>query len=254
MEEKVFYNSTDGTKLCGLISKVNNSKEIIILCHGLISNKESKNFNALVKELQLNNINSFRFDFRGIGESGSDFVDMTPTKEVADLEATISYIKNLGYEKINLLGTSFGGSIVALLNYKEYNYINSIIFWYSALDYLYNIDNNYYFSISNKEIADKKGFVEIINKKSYKLGKDLFKEVYSLIPYKNIINLDLPILFVHGLKDETVPSDLSVKVSKMCKKAQLELIKNGTHSFRDDNNSLKKAIDVTVAFIKTVNL
>ena len=47
-----------------------------------------------------------------------------------------------------------------------------------------------------------------------------------------------------------VPYELSVKVSKMCKNARLELIENGTHTFDNDINALKKAIDVTIKFIK----
>ena len=169
MEEKIFYNSTDNIKLCGLLSKVNNNKEIVILCHGLISNKESKGFNTLVKELQLNNINSFRFDFRSRGESTGNFIEMT------------------------------------------------------------NRNND-----------------------SFKLGKELYKEVYNLVPYKNIIDLEIPILFVHGLNDEIVPYELSIKVSKMCKMAKLELIENGNHSFKSDISTLNKAVDVTLDFIQKI--
>ena len=60
----------------------------------------------------------------------------------------------------------------------------------------------------------------------------------------------MPILFVHGLIDNMVPYELSVKVSKMCKNARLELIENGTHTFDNDINALNKAIDVTIDFIE----
>ena len=254
MEEKIFYNSTDNIKLCGLLSKVNNNKEIVILCHGLISNKESKGFNTLVKELQLNNINSFRFDFRSRGESTGNFIEMTPTKEVSDLEATVNYLRELGYEKIILLGSSFGGSIVSLFDYEKYDCIKGIILWYSALDYMVFTDNNSFFSKENKDIVDKCGYFEMTNRNndSFKLGKELYKEVYNLVPYKNIIDLEIPILFVHGLNDEIVPYELSIKVSKMCKMAKLELIENGNHSFKSDISTLNKAVDVTLDFIQKI--
>ena len=35
MEEKIFYESTDNIKLCGLLSVVNDNKKIVILAHGL---------------------------------------------------------------------------------------------------------------------------------------------------------------------------------------------------------------------------
>ena len=84
----------------------------------------------------------------------------------------------------------------------------------------------------------------------FKLGKDLYKEVYEIVPYESLIKVDLPILFVHGLIDNMVPYELSVKVSKMCKNARLELIENGTHTFDNDINALNKAIDVTIDFIE----
>lgn len=48
MEEKIFYESTDNIKLCGLLSVVNDNKKIVILAHGLNGDKTSDNFNALV--------------------------------------------------------------------------------------------------------------------------------------------------------------------------------------------------------------
>ena len=76
--------------------------------------------------------------------------------------------------------------------------------------------------------------------------------MYSLVPYKNIINLDLPILFVHGLKDTIVPYESSVKISKMCKNSQLELIKNGNHSFTNNKKAMNEAINVTTKYIKNI--
>lgn len=86
MEEKIFYESTDNIKLCGLLSVVNDNKKIVILAHGLNGDKTSDNFNALVGKLQDYKINSFRFDFRAHGESTGNDYEMTPLKEVEDLE------------------------------------------------------------------------------------------------------------------------------------------------------------------------
>ena len=115
MEEKIFYESTDNIKLCGLISVVNDDKKIVILAHGLNGDKTSDNFNALVGKLQDYKINSFRFDFRGHGESTGNDYEMTPTKEVKDLEKSIEILDKRGFEEIIILGSSFGASIVSLI-------------------------------------------------------------------------------------------------------------------------------------------
>ena len=254
MERKIYYESTDNIKLCGLLNTVNNDKKIVILCHGFYSNKYSTGFNKLVKKLQSLNINSFRFDFRGLGESSGQFVETTPLKELADLESTIEYVISLGYQDIVLLGTSFGGSIVSQLEYKKYPSIKALVLWYSVLDYQEFAKTNEELSKEKKEIADKQGYYEKTNSKGtiFKIGKDFYNEVCSLVPYKNIINLDLPILFVHGLKDTIVPYESSVKISKMCKRPQLELIKNGNHSFTNNKKAMNEAINVTTKYIKNI--
>ena len=254
IEEKIFYDSSDNIKLCGLLSKVNDSNKIVILCHGLKADKTERNsFSAFVKKIQDSNINSFRFDFRGHGESYGNDYEMTPTKEVQDLENTIEFLNNKGYSEIIILGASFGGSIISLIDYNKFNSVKGLISWYGALDYLATIEEDKFFSKEHKEIAERNGYYEIISKrtgKSFKLGYELYKEIYSIVPYKKLIDVNLPILFVHGLCDKMVPYELSVKVSKMCKNSELELIENGDHTFDNNINALNKAIDVSVEFIK----
>ena len=254
MEEKIFYNSTDNITLCGLLSKVNNSEKIVVLCHGLNGDKTERNsFNPFVKKLQNQNINSFRFDFRAHGEStGNDF-EMKPTKEVEDLEKTIEYLNRKGYSEIVLLGASFGGSIISLLDYTKFDCIKGLICWYGALDYSNTIEAEGFFSKEHRDIAEKEGWYEVKSKRTgkiFRLGKELYDEVYKIIPYKSLINVELPILFVHGLIDNMVPYESSIKISKMCKNARLELIENGTHTFDNDINALNNAINVSVNFIK----
>ena len=256
MENKEYYNSTDNIKLCGLLSKVNNSDKIVVLCHGLNGDKtERKSFNLFVEKLQDNNINSFRFDFRAHGESTGVDYEMTPTKEVKDLETTLNMLNKKGFENIVILGASFGGSIISLLDFNKYNCIKGLICWYGALDYFSTIEAEGFFSEEHRNIADKDGWFEVKSKRTgkiFRLGKDLYKEVYQIVPYESLIKVELPILFVHGLIDNMVPYELSVKVSKMCKNSKLELIENGSHTFDNDINALNKAIDVSVCFIKEV--
>ena len=254
MEEKIYYGSTDNVKLCGLISKVNDSDKIVVLCHGLNGNKTERNsFTTFVQKLQKANINSFRFDFRAHGEStGNDF-EMKPTKEVEDLEKTIEYLNSNGFNEMIILGASFGGSIVSLLDYNKYPCIKGLICWYSVVDFQATIEEEGFLSKEHREVAEKNGWFEIKSQRTgriFRLGKVFYDEVYKIVPYENLIKTDLPILFVHGLIDDMVPYELSVKTAKMCKNAKVELIENGSHTFANDINALNKAIDVSVDFIK----
>ena len=253
-EKKIYYDSTDNIKLCGLLSRMNDSDKIVVLCHGLNGDKtERKSFNILVEKLQEQNINSFRFDFRAHGESTGNDYEMTPTKEVSDLEKTIELLKSKGFNSIILLGASFGGSIISLMDYKKFNMVKALICWYGAIDYFATIEAENFFSEEHRKIAEQNGFYEVTSKRTgrvFRLGLPLYEEVYKIVPYKSLIEVNLPILFVHGLIDNMVPFQLSERISKLCKNSTLELIENGTHTFDNDINALNKAIDVSIDFIK----
>lgn len=256
IEEKVYYDSTDNIKLCGLLSRVNDNNKIVVLCHGLNGNKTERNsFTAFVKELQEQKTNSFRFDFRAHGESTGIDYEMKPTKEVEDLEKTIEYLNSIGFDEIVLLGASFGGSIISLLDYSKYSSIKGLICWYGAIDYMATIEAEQFFSKEHRDIANKNGWFEVKSKRTgkvFRLGKNLYDEVYKIVPYESLIKVELPILFVHGLIDNMVPYELSVRVSKMCKNAKLELIENGTHTFDNDVNALDEAIEVSIEYAKEI--
>jgi len=55
----------------------------------------------------------------------------------------------------------------------------------------------------------------------------------------NSINLNIPIVLFHGLKDEVVPLRFSKKILKNCKKATKKLIK-----IKNGNHSLSRKIDL----------
>lgn len=255
-EEKIFYDSTDNIKLCGLLSIMNDTDKIVVLCHGLNGDKtERKSFNAFTQKLQEQKINSFRFDFRAHGESTGIDYEMTPTKEVKDLEKTIEMLNVRGFNEIVVLGASFGGSIISLMDYSKFKSIKGLICWYGAIDYSATIEAEGFFAEEHRKIAEDKGYYEVTSKRTgkvFRLGLPLYNEIYTIQPYKSLIKVDLPILFVHGLIDNMVPYELSVKISKLCKNAKLELIENGTHTFDNDINALNKAIDVSIDFAKEI--
>lgn len=255
MEEKFYYDSTDEIKLCGLLSKVNNNDSIVILCHGLKATKHKEGFDTLVELLQKNNINSFRFDFRSHGESTGNQYDMTPLKEVEDVEATIKLLDGMNYKRIFLLGASFGAGTIALLDINKYKSIKGLISWYGCLDYFATIEEDEFFSDEHMQIAKENGYYETVSKRSgnsFKLGIKLYEEIQNLVPYKNLIEEDIPVLFVHGTSDKMIPYTLSEKVNELCKNSNIELIEDGEHAFSNNKDALTKACNATIEFIKKV--
>lgn len=250
-EEKIYYNSTDNIKLCGLLSTPIDNDTIIILCHGLRGDKnENHAFTSLTEKLIENKINSFRFDFRSHGESTGLEYEMTISKEIEDLEATIKLLQQRNFHNFILLGASFGAGIIALINHKKYN-ITALISWYGALDFKHPANKT--FSNANYEIAKQQGYyTRLKNNIETKFGLELFNEINTFKPYEQLSQLDLPILFIHGTSDTTIPYQLSQQVSSTCKNATLKLIENGSHTFNTSEEALQTAIKETINYLKTL--
>jgi len=78
---------------------------LLILCHGLASEKGSKT--AIDLGAKLDNMAMLRFDFHCHGKSGGTQLAMT--QAILDVESVITYARQQGFNKIGLYGSSFGG-------------------------------------------------------------------------------------------------------------------------------------------------
>ncbi len=254
MEEKIYFKNSDGLKLCGILTKPNKETEkCIILCHGITVTKEEDGiFTELAKKLADNGFTVFRFDFRGHGESEGNSIDLTVTGEKKDLEAAIKFLQNSGYEDFGITVASFGGGAVSLFVAENKNLIKAIVFWNAVIDYHSILQPELPWPKENfGEEAMKnlksQGYIEIGSRK-FKVGEALFAELRQIEPLKEIQNLEIPMLFIHGDKDSYVPYEDSVRYSKLFKNAKLETIKGGEHGFHDNKKESDRADEATIQF------
>ena len=123
MKEKIFFENSIGTKLCGILSNPTKNKEkpVMVLCHGFATSKDGNTYTRLEAILNDNEISIFRFDLFGHGESNGTLEDITISKAVDDVQNAIRFLKESGYKKIGLLGSSFGGMASLLAALKRDN-------------------------------------------------------------------------------------------------------------------------------------
>jgi len=251
--EKIFYDGNN-LKLCGILTK-NSIDKVVVMCHGIRGNKdECGSFIKLSEKLYDSGYSSFRFDFNGHGESEGKDYNVTIKQEILDLENTIKMLNNKGFKEFILLGGSFGASIVSLLPYDYYECIKGLVLWYGALDYEY-IKYGNLFTEENRIIAARDGFYKsksLNSGKEFKFGLELFNEIDNIKPYEELEKNKLPKLFVHGDVDSAIPHQLSEEISKKCSNSKFVFIKNGEHCFKNSKESLNKAIDTTIDFIKNI--
>lgn len=121
MNEKLFYFSGK-TKLCGILNKVNNTNELVVICHARASSKDSKPTTLLADMLSKSNINNFRFDFIACGESSGNISDYTVTNMINNLNDTLHKMKlDYGFKDFILIGCSMGARIISLANHTRFN-------------------------------------------------------------------------------------------------------------------------------------
>jgi len=88
------------------------SDVLVILGHGVTGNKDRPLLIALAEGLSAQGWPCLRFSYSGNGESGGEFVDSTITKEIADLSAVLSNVRD--DVKIIYVGHSMGGAVGVL--------------------------------------------------------------------------------------------------------------------------------------------
>jgi len=232
MKDKFFFSNDKGMKLCGIISVPEASVKppIITLCHGLSTSKDGRTYTRLESMMNRKGIATFRFDFFGHGESEGKFEDITISEAVKNVIKAIQILKNSGYSKIGLIGSSFGGyaSLIAasqrpdliLLALKSpvSDYLGLLIAKDQAID-----------------IAHWKhdGFITLngIEGQRLKLNYSFFQDAATIESYEAIKKIKTPTLIVHGDEDKTVPLEQSRECARMMEDCRLEVIKGADHTY-----------------------
>jgi hypothetical protein len=230
--EKVYFTNSKGDKLCGILSnpKGDHLLPAVILCHGFTTSKDSATSTKLEEILNQKIIATFRFDFFGHGESEGAFSKITISEGVDDILQAIDYLKALGYSKIGLFGSSFGGicAIMAASKTKD-------LYLLTLKSPVSNYKERDLEIKSKEELAEwrKQGYRSYIDGKGkkHKLNHSFFRDYNNNDGYKAAEKINIPTLIVHGNKDESVPVKQSVKLNEILWKGTLEIIPGANHHY-----------------------
>lgn len=252
----MFFKTSDGLRLCGIVSiPREKTDKCIILCHGITVDKEEGGiYTNLAEKLCDEGFAVFRFDFRGHGESEGRSVDMTIKGEEKDLEAAIKFLTAKGFGKFGIVAASFAGGAVSLFASNHPEKVQALVLWNAGIDYGAKINpinqwTKKYWGKPAFERVEKFGFTEIGSRK-FKIGEKLMEEIKTLKPWEKLLGIDIPILFVHGDKDSYIPYSDSVKYSNLFKNAELITIKGGEYGFRDNQKHAEQADKSTIEFFQ----
>lgn len=249
MQEKLFFENSKGDKLYGILSNPTNDKDkpVIILCHGLISSKESGTYISLEGLLNKAGISIFRFDFFGHGESEGKLEEITTSEAVDDILKAIKFLKSLGYTKIGLMGSSFGGIASIMAASKT-----SDLFILVLKSPVSNYEEKGIMTKGKRELEEwkRKGYRYYVSESGRKLRLNytFYKDFKNNNGYEAAKRIKIPTLIVHGDKDESVPVEQSRKTASIMRNCKLKVIKGADHRYSKPEHR-ERMLDLISKFI-----
>lgn len=211
--EEVWFETEDNIKLNGWFIPNKKSDTIIIVCHGYPFDKGNVlGFAPFLHE----KYNLFFFDFRAMGTSKGRYTT-AGYLEVRDFNAAVDFVKNKGFEKIGAIGFSMGAATIIMAKNPD---VKAIVAdsAYASLEKM--VEQQYkIFSVFKKPfVFVTKLFVRLI-------GIDISKAS----PQKAIKEIKVPVLLIHGRKDDQIPVENSILIHNANKETELWIIENANH-------------------------
>lgn len=199
---------------------------IVIFSHGY--NGHKTDFESTATYLAEHGIGAFTFTFCGGStrdESGMPTTQMTIFTEIDDLQAVISFVKNLEQVDVNhifVFGGSQGGLVTALAADEMSEEIKGMILLYPA----FCIAENWNQRFPNiEDIPEEEVLWDM------KLGRIFFESIHGFDVYEHIGKYRNHILVMHGDQDLIVNQAFSEKLTKCYKKIRLEVFEGEGHGF-----------------------
>ena len=218
------------------------------MCHGLLSNKESKIYLILENLLNEKGISIFRFDFSGHGESEGKFEDTTISGMADDILSSIDFLKKEGYKKIGVLGSSFNGSSIILAATKTKN-IDTLILKSPVIDCGRSARLIAKRNGLTAEDWKKKGFVNHIGSAGTKpLNYTFLKDAENINIFKLIKKVKSPIFIVYGNADEVVSMDEMKRATNLIKESQMKIVRGANHLYTNPDH-FKEAVTLIYEYI-----
>ncbi|MDO5397503.1 MAG: alpha/beta fold hydrolase [bacterium] len=218
----------DGLTLRGDLLRPNNEKTpAAIMFHGLMSNRNSKLADALIRQ----GIAVVKFDFNGHGESDGDFSDMNVFSEILDAAKIIDYVRKLDFvTDIYIIGHSQGALVGGMMAGYYREYIKKLVMLAPAATIKDDAQKGSCFGIpyDTYHIPEYITMTNTENDK-FNVGGLYFRIARTLPIYETTSMFEGETLIIHGSDDEAVGVIGSKRYAECMKNVSLEIIDGENH-------------------------
>lgn len=176
----------------------------VLFLHGFQAQRVEAHriFVKMARLLEEEGIASFRFDFRGCGESDGKMEEVTIKSQLEDALAAFSFLTSqhhIDHKKIAVLGMSLGGGIAALLASKEER-ISSLTLWSPVADLMECLT----IKMGDKDPAELFE-IPVLDDNGNLVGQSFIREIPHFEPAKGLKEFKKPVCLIHGTADQIVP-------------------------------------------------
>jgi len=223
-----------------------NTKDLVIVCHGLGWDKDNELIIALCKSFQeKEGLNCFRFNFSGTKQSEGKPEDSYYTKQASDLCSVIDYFSIRGYQIKSILGHSIGATATIIQAAKDRRIAsiiliaprikpsNSIIvkeIRASGKTLSGAIESTE--TIYSVEIKGKKGK----GRRTYRFSKVYLEEMRDIDILGYLKQVKIPTLILRGTEDDVVPKEEVEEACKANKVVRHIPINGAGHTFKNSED------------------
>ncbi|HVT45494.1 MAG TPA: alpha/beta fold hydrolase [Thermoanaerobaculia bacterium] len=239
--EEFEVSSTEGLPIRGTIDVPPDACGLVVVIHGFKGFRNWGFFPWVSEQLVARGIAACRFDMsrNGVGSTGDRFdrLDLfendTCSIQLADLRRVIDHLLERGEGErhpIFLLGHSRGGAL-ALLAAQGVRNLRGVVTW-SAISGVDRWDE------TMKEQWRATGFVTVVNQRTgqqMRMSRAILEDYEGNRERFDVVraaeHLDVPLLVIHGSRDESVPVDDARRIAGRNQNASLVVIEGGSHTF-----------------------
>lgn len=203
---------------------------MVILMHGIFSNKDLPPMPGIAKALAEQGIASVAIDFGGHGKSQGTKQQMTIAKELQEARALWQYVDSLPYvTSISLLGHSQGGVIASMLagELAAENQAPEALILLAPGSVIKEATQSGHFFRNTFDPANPPEFIRCFG--FYKVGREYMTTTQQLDIYGVSEQYQGPVCIIHGSKDGIVPLWCSQRYDSIYQHSSFHLLEGENH-------------------------
>ena len=219
-------------------SGADDSKNIVVIGHGVTGNKDRPFVVALAEGLAAAGIPALRISFAGNGASEGEFIDSTISKEVGELKSVIDRLTDF---TVCYTGHSMGGAVGVLATSQD-----------NRIKYLVSLAGMVHTKSFAKtefgEVKPGEGFMW--DEPTCPLSQAYMDDLTGIDTVVNLASkINVPWLLVHGTEDDVVPLQDSKDIfAKANEPKQLVELSGSNHVFAEEH--CDRMVTTVVPWIK----